>query len=155
MVSENDHRYNCSSCEFQFYNNVAATVSVVMVCGREILFAKRGRNPSKGRLDFPGGFVDPGESLEEALLREMQEELRWQPKTYQYLFSFANTYPFAGVTYKTADAFFLCKVDSKPDLFARDDVASLVWSSIDDLDRSHLAFDSMSKAVAALSGMTF
>ena len=49
---------------------------MVALCWQdEVLVAVRARNPGKGLLDLPGGFVDPGESLEVALYRELQEEL--------------------------------------------------------------------------------
>lgn len=114
------------------------------------MFAKRAREPSKGLLDFPGGFVDPGESLEEALAREMQEELGWVPDESRYLFSFANTYPYRGVVYNTADSMFVCEVAEKPRVQANDDVEELIWVSLGSLDRKLLAFKSMHKAVSAL-----
>ena len=42
--------------------------------GREILLVERGRNPLKGYWSLPGGLVETGETLEEALLREVREE---------------------------------------------------------------------------------
>lgn len=154
LGTENRHKYNCGGCGFQFYNNVAATASIVLRCGDEFLFSKRGREPSKGLLDFPGGFVDPGESLEAALTRETQEELNWQLGKVQYLFSFPNNYLYAEVLYATADAFFLCDVSDKPEVCPQDDVEALVWLPLDKVKLDMLAFDSMKKAVEALSSMS-
>lgn len=41
---------------------------------RKVLLVKRGREPAKGRWSIPGGLVDVGEALEEALKREVLEE---------------------------------------------------------------------------------
>jgi ADP-ribose pyrophosphatase YjhB (NUDIX family) len=41
----------------------------------QVLLAKRGQEPGKGIWTLPGGMVELGESLEEALKREIQEEL--------------------------------------------------------------------------------
>ena len=41
---------------------------------RRVLLVKRGREPAKGRWSIPGGLVDVGEALEEALEREVVEE---------------------------------------------------------------------------------
>lgn len=153
LDTENDHKYVCGACGFQFFKNVAATASIVLRCGNEFLFSQRGREPSKGLLDFPGGFVDPGESLEMALTREIQEELGWTLNDVGYLFSFPNTYFYADVIYFTADAFFLCDVPEKPDVSPQDDVDALIWLQLADATPEKLAFDSMKKAVSALSAM--
>ena len=42
--------------------------------GTEVLLIRRGGEPWKGRLAFPGGFVDYGEDPERAVLRELEEE---------------------------------------------------------------------------------
>jgi 8-oxo-dGTP diphosphatase len=44
------------------------------VDGPRVLLIRRGRPPSEGRWSLPGGRVEPGERLAEALVREMREE---------------------------------------------------------------------------------
>lgn len=46
---------------------------MVVTDGR-VLLIRRGKPPLAGRWSIPGGTVEPGETLEEALLREMAEE---------------------------------------------------------------------------------
>ena len=41
----------------------------------KVLAAQRGYGEFKGGWEFPGGKVEPGESLEEAIVREIQEEM--------------------------------------------------------------------------------
>ena len=55
---------------------VAAVIEAVDEQGKEILFAtQRGYGDMKGGWEFPGGKIEPGETPQEALKREIQEEL--------------------------------------------------------------------------------
>ena len=65
--------YNCNKCQYQFFFNAASAVGAIIINEGRLLTGVRALDPAKGLLDLPGGFVDPGESLEEALLRELQE----------------------------------------------------------------------------------
>ncbi len=49
-------------------------IGAVIVCNGKIVLAKRGNEPSKGKWSIPGGLVEVGESLEEAVIREVKEE---------------------------------------------------------------------------------
>lgn len=68
----------------------------------------RGRDPGKGGWDLPGGFVDPGETAEEALRREVREEIGLEVATMRYLGSWPNVYEYRGVHYRTLDLGFAC-----------------------------------------------
>lgn len=55
---------------------VAAVICAVNEEGRPIIFAtQRGYGEFKGGWEFPGGKIEPGETPEEALRREIREEL--------------------------------------------------------------------------------
>jgi len=49
-------------------------VSAAIVRGDRILLVRRARPPANGLFTFPGGVVEAGETLAEAVLREVQEE---------------------------------------------------------------------------------
>lgn len=144
------NKLDCASCDFELYLNVAATASLVFKCRDQILMTLRGREPAKGKFDFPGGFVEAGESLEQALEREIMEELTFQAKGFRYFTSNANRYPYRDIEYQLSDAYFLLELDEKPSLTAGDDVADFAWKNLDNIVFNEVAFDSVWQVVEQL-----
>ena len=52
---------------------IASALAVVRRGGR-VLLVRRGRPPNQGRWGFPGGVQELGETIEQAAIRELQEE---------------------------------------------------------------------------------
>lgn len=143
---------HCEECGFEFFQNTAAAVGALIRSGERILFLRRAREPGYGLLDVPGGFVDPGETFEEALRRECMEEIGDAPVHLTYFCSLSNTYLYAGVEYTTADAFFFADLNrpiDNDDLlrlnFDRSEVLSLHLLRIDEIRPEELAFPSLKK----------
>src|SRR5258708_1836973 len=64
----------CPNCDFVDYNNPAPCVAILILRTGDVLLARRALDPSKGKWDIPGGFVDAGESAEQTVEREALEE---------------------------------------------------------------------------------
>jgi 8-oxo-dGTP diphosphatase len=67
-------RLYCPSCGFVRYENPLPVVVAVAVDDGRFLLIKRGIPPKKGYWGCPSGFVESGETPEEACLRELREE---------------------------------------------------------------------------------
>ena len=67
-------RLVCPSCAFVFFLDPKVATGVIFSYDGGILLVQRAINPSYGKWVFPGGYVDRGEALEAAALREVREE---------------------------------------------------------------------------------
>jgi len=64
----------CPSCEHVHFIDPKVAVGVIVELDGGIVLGKRGHEPNLGRWSFPSGFVDSGEVLEQAAVREVEEE---------------------------------------------------------------------------------
>ena len=67
-------RYHCSKCKTIHYQNPKPTATLICMKNDEILLVKRAFDPGKGEWSLPGGFIELGETPEEAAKRELKEE---------------------------------------------------------------------------------
>lgn len=102
--------------------------------GDRILLIERGREPLKGQWSLPGGGVETGERLEDALIREVREETGLQVEAnevaviFERIISDRDGKP--EYHYLLVD--FLCKVTGGT-LCAGDDSSCAAWFSMDEL----------------------
>lgn len=138
--------FHCGGCDFYFYFNPAAAVAGIISDDEgRVLFVRRANDPAKGKLAFPGGFVDFAESAENALRREMREEVGVKLSNLEYLSSHPNRYFYRGLTYQTVDLFFVARARSFKAV-ALDEVASVCWLKPGEVKLADLAFPSVRKA---------
>ena len=66
----------CASCGYgAFYNPKPVACAIPRTGDDEVILLRRGFEPQRGRWSMPGGFVDLGESVEDAAIRETKEEI--------------------------------------------------------------------------------
>ena len=124
----------------------------MIVRGRELLMTVRGANPGKGMLDLPGGFVDYFESAEEALKRELREELEFSPGQLSFLGTFPNEYTYKGILYNTLDVVFVINVDdSVKFILDKNEIADIVWIDIGNIPYDRIAFKSVKNTLRKFS----
>ena len=139
----------CSDCGFCFYLNPSAAVAAFILSEKgELLATVRAKEPQKGTLDLPGGFVDCRETAEQALVREIKEELNLDAENCCYRFSLPNMYRYSEMDIPTLDMFFTCSVSDFSALLAADDVSEVRFIPLDKLNPAEFGLDSVRKAVA-------
>ena len=150
-----NRKWLCPDCGFDLYNNVASAVGIVIYDkNQNVLFEVRAKEPRKGFIAVPGGFVDFDESAEEAVVRECREEIGVPVEGAKFLCTAPNVYEYKGIEYKTCDIFFTAAL---PPAFASIDdfIKSLKAeesevvafeshrvASLEDIEKLPLAFES-------------
>ena len=148
FVERNEKAKQCESCGFVYYFNPSAAVAcLIRNAQNELLLVRRGKEPAKGTLDLPGGFVDMHESAEEAASREVKEETELSLSDCHYLFSIPNIYPYSGFEVHTVDLFFECHVPTFDGAKAEDDAAEIIILPIDRLNPQDFGLPSIRKAI--------
>lgn len=143
--------FQCSDCSFHYFVNSSAAVAVLLFNEKgELLLTRRAIEPHLGKLDLPGGFIDPMESGEQAAIREIQEELGVTIHSLKYFGSFPNEYIFSGYSVFTIDMAFFAQTDDLGKMIAMDDVASFEFYKLQDIDPEEMPSISMYNIIKKL-----
>lgn len=116
------------------YANRGVSIDALIIKDNKILLIKRGSEPFKGYWGVPGGYVDWDESAEEAVKREVAEELDLTVETTQFvgIYTDPNRHP-----KQTIDIAYAVTVSGEPKI--GDDATAYQWADLDNLPE--LAFD--------------
>jgi len=160
---ENGRFFRCPDCGYVYYHNVAAAtgclISVPSPEGEKLVFTVRGKDPGKGLMDMPGGFVDPGEGALDGLYRELREEIGWTPPVpegakltdvFKLFASFSNVYKYKGVDYNTCDLYFTVHAPGlTPEALSleKGEIAEVRFLKPKEINLDQFAFESTKKAV--------
>lgn len=119
------------------YASPALTVDAVLLKGREVLLIRRGREPFKGAWALPGGFVEVGETVEDACRRELVEETGLRGDVVDLLGVYSD--PKRDPRGHTVSVVFVLKVGGIVPVDDLDDADEARWFDLDALPS--LAFD--------------
>jgi tRNA (cytidine/uridine-2'-O-)-methyltransferase len=143
----------CSACGFHFHFNPAVAAGLIVEDARgRVLLLRRAHEPARGSFGFPGGFVDAGESLEEAIAREAREETGLEVEDLALLGGWPNLYAWRGLEYPVLDLFFTGRGRPGSTATARHEVDEVVWARPEDVDPATLAFPTTRAAFARYRG---
>lgn len=141
--------FRCEECGYaHFFGPVAAVGGLVVNAQNELLMVRRAQDPERGKWGLPGGFVDRGETIEEALNREVMEETGLSVTSSRYLVSFPNLYNYRGVVAPVIDLFFACEVHQSDSIHLDpNELDGFDWSVPTHQRLEEMAFESNRKAV--------
>jgi ADP-ribose pyrophosphatase YjhB (NUDIX family) len=140
--------FRCPGCDFLYYFNPAIAVAAFIAdADQRVLFIRRAKDPAKGQWAIPGGFIDAGETAEEACRREVREEVNLELTSLEFLCSEPNEYFFHDVTYPVLDLFFVARTPAGHQAAAHDEVASVSWLEPGAVNPAEIAFPSMRAAL--------
>ena len=71
---DNRLRYVCPQCQTIHYQNPRIVAGCLPVWGEQVLLCRRAIEPRKGFWTLPAGFMENGETVEQAAMRETLEE---------------------------------------------------------------------------------
>lgn len=134
----NESGTTCEGCGCSWFRNPSPTAGAAIVRDGKVLLSVRARDPYAGKVDVPGGFLNPEESALEGLLRELREELGEDVEVDVSMSDCLQAEPHRygeDGTWTLALGFHARLVSGEPT--AADDVAELLWadeSELDDLD---------------------
>jgi ADP-ribose pyrophosphatase YjhB (NUDIX family)/predicted RNA-binding Zn-ribbon protein involved in translation (DUF1610 family) len=122
----------CSRCGFVFYLDPKVAVgTIIRFSSDRIVLVRRAIEPGYGRWVFPGGYVDRGEALPDAAIREAREECGLDVRLdgLVNIYSYAGRTPVIVVYAATAVSGTLC-IDDESLETAEFDVAAIPWDDL-------------------------
>ena len=93
LKSSEPPRLVCSQCQFVFFLDPKVAAGALFALDGSVVMVRRSIEPSYGKWVFPGGYVDRGETVRGAAIRETKEEVNLDVRIVSLLdvYSYAKT----------------------------------------------------------------
>ncbi|MBI5798513.1 MAG: GNAT family N-acetyltransferase [Candidatus Yonathbacteria bacterium] len=135
-----------TTCEICAFENPKPTATAIIIKNNEILVAKRNQYPFRGEWDFVGGYMEKEETPEQALRRELKEELHVDVRSMAYIGAFTGTDSYKGQKFPIISFAYLIELEG--DMILNHENSDIAWVSLKSLDT--IAFDSNQKILKHL-----
>ena len=133
----------CPACGHLEFNNPIPVAGILVVRDGKVLLTRRSIQPRRGFWAFPGGFVERGETIEEAALRETREEVGLEARITGIV-----GWPYSMVEAGRVVVAFRGEADGEPQ--ALSEVAEIGWFGPDEIPWDEIAFHTTTAALRAL-----
>lgn len=156
LTQDQGHVYKCANGHTLYLNSSPAVGIFLVNDADEVVVVIRRIEPGKGRFDSPGGFCDGNETLEQAIAREVQEEIGIAPDAYdppQFIASGIDLYNFGGETVNVISSIFWARFHTGLEFKPQDDVASVTLFPLKDLNPADFYFPAVRQGAEKLKGL--
>ena len=145
--SSGDVLGQCVRCRYIAYGNPRPCVGVFIYFADQLLLMERAQEPKKGKWDLVGGFIDRGETAEEAVHREVKQETKLDVTIIAYLGALPDVYDVR--QFPTLNSIYLVRALSIEPLKENEEAEILRWYSVDSIP-TDFAFAHQPQAVDLL-----
>lgn len=135
------------TCEICAFKNPKATATAVIIQENKLLILKRNEEPFKGGWDLVGGFMQEKETPEEALKREVEEELGIKNINLTLIKHQAGTHSWKGEEFPILSHVFLAEIGEEINL-NKEENSEYKFVSLKDIRPEDMALDSNKEIVA-------
>lgn len=131
-----------------FFGPVGAVGALIVNDANELLVVRRSRDPGKGKWGLPGGFVDAQETVDQALRREVFEEVKLEIDSAALLTTFPNQYDYQGVVSQVIDFYFVTRsINAAAIVLELSELDDYEWVHPNNAPLDDMAFDSNRRAI--------
>lgn len=124
------------------HRNPIPTVDVIIEQNSRILMIRRKNDPYKGCLALPGGFVDEGERIEDAAIREANEETSLNINLVDILGVYSDPKrDLRGHLISTVFVGIVPTDNLSVEASAQDDASEVEWINLEAINKRNIAFD--------------
>jgi 8-oxo-dGTP diphosphatase len=120
------------------YSNPTPTVDAILQRDSKVLMIRRKKDPFKDQLALPGGFVNEGETVEDAVKRETKEETSLEVEPMEILGVYSD--PRRDPRKHVMTVVFVCII-IRGSGNAADDATSIEWVELADTESKQIGFD--------------
>ena len=78
VPADDKQRLVCAACGYVYYFDPKVSACTIPFLDGKVVMLRRANEPSRGKWVFPGGFMERGETVEQAAIRETFEEVGLQ-----------------------------------------------------------------------------
>ena len=134
------------TCELCSFRNPKGTATSIIIRENKLLLVKRNQEPFKGRWDLCGGYMQEGETPEEAVRREIKEELGVEVTEATHINDFPGLAQWKESLNPIISHVFL--VDFKGEIELDEENSDFAWYPLKDVNPQDVSFDSNQRIVA-------